>query len=134
MKFMHNTHCSLSFLLPCPDLFKICHIYFGQMLRNVFVAPQNSHAMQSTFSHIITTLMIGSLIQFEVMNTKKYGRRTERSNTAINKAPTLHMSLHQFNILPFSHLFLTLHVGYRLFTQEQAMKAQTGKSGPLLFL
>jgi len=136
MKLIHNIHCRLSFLLPCPDLFITCHIYFRQMLWNAFIAPQNSHALQSTFC-LVTTLMIGSIIQFQVMYTKKYGCRTERSNLSINKAPTLYMSLHQFNIMPFSHLLLILHVGYWLrkwFTQEQDMKAQTGKSGPLLFL
>jgi len=137
MKFINNTHCGMSFLLPCPDLFITCHICFRQILRNALITPQNSHTLQSTFCLIITTFMIGSLIQFEVMYTKKYDCRTERSNTAINRGPTLHMSLHQFNILPFSHLFLTLQIGYWLsnwFTQEQAMKAKTWNSGPLLFL
>lgn len=115
----------------------IRHIYFAQMLGNAFIAPKNSHALQSTFSIIVTTLMIGSLIKYEVMYTKKYGCRTKRSYITINKAPTLHMTLHQFNKLPFSHLLLTLQTGYCLrkwFTQEQAMKATTGSSGPLLLL
>jgi hypothetical protein len=55
MKFIYNTHCSLSFLLPCPDLFVTHHIYFGKMLRNAFIAPQNSHTLHSTFCLIVTT-------------------------------------------------------------------------------
>lgn len=73
MKFIHNNHCSLSFLLPCPDLFITCHIYFGQMLWNAFIAPQNSHSLQSTFCFIVITLSLGSLIQFEVMYAELKG-------------------------------------------------------------